>query len=81
MILKMLRAKSSMKQDVHARTVELFSQLREVVQEVAADGRLLRGVQHDQQGGTDRPDADDHPVRDQWPLDAARRGVTLYVPH
>ncbi len=37
MILKMLRAKSSMKQDVHARTVELFTQLREVVQEVAAD--------------------------------------------
>ena len=37
MILKMLRQKSSMKQDVHARTVELFEELRQVLQEVAAD--------------------------------------------
>lgn len=37
MIVDMLRTKSGMKQDVYARTTELFVQLKSAVQEVAAD--------------------------------------------
>ncbi len=37
MILKMLRVKSGMKQDVHARTIEVFGLLKTVLQEVATD--------------------------------------------
>ena len=37
MILTMLRSKSGMKQDVYARTTELFGQLKSAVQEVAND--------------------------------------------
>ncbi len=37
MILNMLRTKSGMKQDVYARTTELFGQLKTAVQEVAND--------------------------------------------
>lgn len=37
LILKMLRVKSSMKQDVHARTIALFGELKTVVQAIAED--------------------------------------------
>ena len=37
MILKMLRTKSSMKQDVYALTVDLFKSLKTAVQEIGTD--------------------------------------------